>query len=470
MKPKYCPMPSYDAVTMSTSFNDVHTIKKKMAIISTYNENCGNASYTHVLKKAFSKYVDVDVIPLDLFCLQAKSSNLIYAGDKHIKNICSQVRNYDYVNIQFEAGLYGASIKHILRRIRWLIDASPNLTLTMHRVDADDTSFAEAVSAGIKSRSYHYFKVLRGASKFSGLSKSVINYCGKASKKKNVIIKVHTRRESRSVKEIYLNNSVYDYPLAFLNKEERCQAWINSDRNSFLRKHGFADNDKVFGLFGYLSNYKGIETAVEALSLLPEEYKLGLFGSQHPQTVKRGEAINPYLKSIFDLMEDIDKKKFEDSKKSALISWFMAGGRDGGNLDAVDAEKFKRISDRIRFIGSLPDPEFIEALRLCDAVVLPYLEVGQSMSGVAVLGMEAGAKMICANNRSFAETRRYYPDSFLGFDMGNFYELAQKIVHCTNNPETFECREARAKAFLQYNIEESVKLQLKNFGFTDFGE
>ena len=29
---------------------------KKLAIISTYNESCGNASYTEVLRKEFSKY------------------------------------------------------------------------------------------------------------------------------------------------------------------------------------------------------------------------------------------------------------------------------------------------------------------------------------------------------------------------------------------------------------------------------
>ena len=28
---------------------------KKLAIISTYNESCGNASYTEVLRKEFSK-------------------------------------------------------------------------------------------------------------------------------------------------------------------------------------------------------------------------------------------------------------------------------------------------------------------------------------------------------------------------------------------------------------------------------
>ncbi len=435
----------------------------KLAIISTYNENCGNASYTHVLKTAFARYVDVDVIPLDLFLLQGKGDSLISAGDRHIKNICRQLANYDFVNIQFEGGLYGPRLPDIYRRIKWLIDAAPNVTLTMHRVDSEFASLSQAASTGIGLRSYRRFKTARGANKFSYLSKDIVEYCEKVAKKKNVWIKVHTRREARAVSEIYGNKWVYDYPLAFLTPEERGEAWAHDDRAEFLRKHGFAPGDKVVGLFGYLSNYKGIETAIEALSILPPEYKLGLFGSQHPQTVKRGELVNPYLQSIFDLMEEVDDSSYENTKKEARIDW-LKGNREKPSSN-VGAAKLEKIRDRIRFIGSLPDPEFIEALRLSDAVVLPYLEVGQSMSGVAILGMESGAKMIAANNNSFAQVRRYYPDTFVGFDMGNAFELAQKIENCSKSPELYERRNERLTAFETYNIDNSVKLQLEKFGY-----
>jgi len=441
-----------------------------MAIISTYNENCGNASYTGALKRAFERYADVDVFALDLFLLQSKAFNLVKAGDRHIKDICQKLRGYDYVNIQFEAGLYGARIPDMLRRLRWLVDAAPNVTLTLHRVDYDNSRFWDAVKLGIASRSYKKFKQTRGARHFSALSKSVIEHCKRAGARKNVWIKVHTRREYRAVREIYLNENVFDYPLAFLTPEQLQAAWDHNDRSDFLRRYGFEPGDKVIGLFGYLSNYKGIETAIEALSLLPKEYKLGLFGNQHPQTVKRGEPLNPYLKSIFDLMEDIDQKSYEQSMKFASLGGARRSNSDERlNDNPGRDEGLHRISDRIRFIGSLPDPEFIEALRLSDAVVLPYLEVGQSMSGVAVLGMEAGAKMICANNHSFAETKRYYRDCFMGFDMGNAFELAQRIMQCVTDPELAEFRENRLAAFEQFNIDNSVRLQLEKFGFSQFG-
>ena len=439
---------------------------KKLAIVSTYNENCGNASYTHVLMKAFSKYVNVDIIPLDLFLLQNQSPSLIKAGDRHIKKIASRLKDYDYVNIQFEGGLYGARIPDVYRRLCWLIDAAQNVTLTMHRVDSDQAPLGLAIRTGIATRSYRRFKVLRGGNKFAGLSESIVRHCQRASKRKNVWIKVHTRRERRSVSEIYGNTNVYDYPLAFLTPDEQAEAWSHRDRAAFLEKHGFSPDDKVIGLFGYLSNYKGIETAIEALSYLPTDYKLGLFGSQHPQTIKRGEAVNPYLQSLFNLIDNIDDRSYERAKKVAALNSqrIRADGKTSYGEGAP-----KPLAERIRFIGSLPDPDFIEALRLCDATVLPYAEVGQSMSGVAVLGIEAGAKMICANNHSFFETRRYYPDTFWGFDMGNAYELAQKIIRCATNPIEAERREARMRALSEYNIDASVRIQLEKFGYLESG-
>jgi len=434
---------------------------KKLAIISTYNENCGNASYTHVLRKEFEKYVHVDVIPLDLFLLQSTIDSLIDAGDRHIKQICALLSEYDYVNVQFEAGLFGASISDIKRRIAWVIDAAKNITVTMHRVDVEDYRYKHAFRDLLRLHSPKKIDKRLGASKFARLSRYVVEYCTKAAKKKNVWIKVHTKRERRSVSEIYQNNNVYDYPLVFLNEVEKDSAKRITDRSGFLNKYGFSGGDVIIGLFGYLSNYKGIETAIESLKYLPENYKLALFGSQHPQSVKRNEQVNPYLESLFKLMEVIDEQKFLKFEKLAPLDWVYSKGAD--NKVAADDYR-KSIKDRVFFIGGLPDPEFIEALHLTDVVVLPYIEVGQSMSGVAVLSIEAGGKVLCANNNSFKETRRYFPDTFGGFDVGNSIELAQKIKDCGNCPDKYVFGENREKAFSRFNIESSIVTQLEKFG------
>ena len=99
---------------------------KKLAIISTYNESCGNASYTEVLRKEFSKYYEVDILPLQLDILSSNASNIKKIANKHIDEISQAVKNYDYVNIQFEAGLYGNTKNDILRRVKKIIKASNN--------------------------------------------------------------------------------------------------------------------------------------------------------------------------------------------------------------------------------------------------------------------------------------------------------------------------------------------------------
>ena len=432
---------------------------KKLAIISSYNEKCGNASYTHALKLEFSKFVDVTVLPLDLFLLQSPYKSLKNAADRHIKRICETISTFDYVNIQFEAGLYGSRTPDILRRIKWLIDAAPNLILTMHRVDTGEISFFEALRATLKARSFSAFRKVKGQSHFAKLTGDIIRHCKAAGKSKNLWIKVHTRKDTRAINELFSFANVFDFPLTFMGKNELLPRAPISNREAFLSRYGFSPSDKVVGLFGYLSEYKGIETAIDSLSRLPLEYKLGLFGSQHPQTIKRNEAVSPYIEKLINQMDDIDEEMQDKAEKSALVHYLA-------NQPAADlcAESGNSIAERIHFIGSLNDEDFVEALRLCDVVVLPYLEVGQSMSGVVVLGLEAGARLICANNHSFSEVKRYYTETFVSFDVGNAHELARKIALVSSDPERFNFRENRTKAFERFNRERSIQLQLEKFG------
>ncbi|WP_242184595.1 hypothetical protein [Sphingomonas sp. CARO-RG-8B-R24-01] len=440
----------------------------RLAIVSTYNENCGNASYTHVLKTGFSEFVEVDVLPLDLFLLQRKGSAFTRAGDAHIRAMAATLRTYDYVNIQFEAGLFGRTVADVRRRIGWLIEAAPNLILTMHRVDVDSTSRWHAAWLAIRARSFKPWKRRAGSKRYVDLYRGIIEQVGREAKHKNAWIKVHTKRERRIITDIYQMPHCFDYPLAFLTPEERDAAWAQSDMASFHERNGFGPDDKIVGLFGYISEYKGIETAVQALLELPPEYKLVFFGSHHPQSIQAHSAVHPFIDKLIKLVDEVvsavDARERGDSRVRAVgkpIESLDEAGRVMPLPATVSPPP--RLSARVRFVGNLPDAEFIEALRLSDAVVLPYIEVGQSMSGVIVLGMEAGAKLVCANNHSFAETRRYFGDTFLGFDIGNYVELAQKVQHAAAQPERSTMREARDQAYARYNIAGSIKAQLDHF-------
>jgi glycosyltransferase involved in cell wall biosynthesis len=434
---------------------------KRLAIVSSYNENCGNASYTHVLKKAFSEHFDVEVLSLDLFLIQKSAPKF---GDAHIKGIAEKLKSFDYVNIQFEAGLYGRSHKSILRRIGWLIEASPNLVLTMHRIDAPGTTagsiLAEIVNHRSINRALHLLRVRR----WSILYKQIVDMCASQSRKKNVWIKVHTRRERRIVREIFGFENVIDFPLSFLSPEERAALRVSPlDQRGFRAKYGFPETAKVVGVFGFVSGYKGLETAVRALAELPPEYQLGIFGSQHPQTIRDQTEIDGYLGSLINFIKREGEGRDPDGSSILLRRGVSKKKELDGDIrrntfDSAADLRSGGLTPRIKFVGSLPDEAFIEALRCCDAVVLPYLEVGQSMSGVIALAAEVGAKMFCANNLSFIEVRRYYGDVFHTFDIGNYLELSQKI-----DLGGSRFSDARDAVFQRFNIKTSIDAHMTCF-------
>jgi glycosyltransferase involved in cell wall biosynthesis len=286
------------------------------------------------------------------------------------------------------------------------------------------------------------------------------------SRRKNAWIKVHTRRERRVVTEIFEFDKCFDYPLAFLNEEERRAAWTHTDRDAFKRKYGFVETDKLIGLFGYISEYKGIETAIRAMAELPDDYKLVIFGSHHPQSIQANTALHPYLASLIELIDDTAADRYAADLKIARLRRASAPQQISvGEVKEALPEPRMPLSERVIFAGNLPDPEFIEALRLVDAAVLPYIEVGQSMSGVVVLGLEAGARLICAQNHSFAEVKRYFGEVFTSFDMGNYIELAQRIRTFAEGDGEWDFPEARDQAFERFNIRASAREQLKRFGF-----
>ena len=415
----------------------------RLAIISSYNENCGNASYTHVLKNAFSKYFDVEVFSLDLFILQNDGKEFSKHGDVHIKRIAERLKEFDYVNIQFEAGLYGSNINDIRRRINWLIDASPNLILTMHRLDPLKNSIGSIFLDFFGHFSLRRLDQKLRSRRYERLYFQIVKMMEAASKRKNAWICVHTKRDRRIVQEMYGFSNCFDYPLAFLTPEERENAKSERNLPAFLAKHGFPAGAKVVGVFGYISAYKGIETAVETMAHLPSDYILAMFGSQHPQTIQEHVEVDPFIKKVLAAIKAMaERLASQNSDRAKLTSNLKIADHDPKMPPSVDD-----LITRFRFVGNLDDPDFIEALSSCEAVVLPYLEVGQSMSGVLALALESNARMFVSNNYSFFEARKYYGDVYNTFDIGNALELAQKI-----QLQHFDFSEARDLAYENFNI------------------
>jgi glycosyltransferase involved in cell wall biosynthesis len=442
--------------------------RKRMAIVSSYNEACGNASYTHVLKNSFAKHVDCDVIGLDLFVLQKTEKQFVRVGDRHIRDIAEKLKGYDYVNIQFEAGLYGASQADVLRRVRMLMDASKNLTFTMHRIDPPKNTIDTIISqcwdvfwtrgpigvykhiiGGVGSRRHELL-----------YSRIIDDVKARVSRGQNVWIAVHTRRERRLLEEFFDCRNVFDYPITFLRPEERDALKKLNDPNGFLRKYNIPDGTKVIGAFGFVSAYKGYETVIRSLTLLPPEFHLCIFGGQHPQSIQPNTPIDPYLGRLIDMIENEDVQ-IGDGVGVAVARVSPKGKGAKGSKTEEAPLPLRGLLDRVHFIGALDDPEFLEALRLSDAVILPYLEVGQSMSGVVSLALESHANMYCTNNNSMNEVRRYHGNVYTSFDIGNYVELAQKLMAPQRDYSV-----ERDASYAKYNIVENVRRHLEVLGHT----
>jgi glycosyltransferase involved in cell wall biosynthesis len=127
------------------------------------------------------------------------------------------------------------------------------------------------------------------------------------------------------------------------------------------------------------------------------------------------------------------------------------------NLDAASKDLLARhpedLHDRIHFLGVHNDEGFMRAMALCDTVVLPYLEVGQSSSGPIAMALEMGCRVLASRTLAFLQFARYHPDQVEFFDIGNYAELADLI--------RFGAAKPGGERHLSYNTATNTALYLE---------
>jgi glycosyltransferase involved in cell wall biosynthesis len=393
--------------------------KESLAIVSSYDELCGNASYTKALVDGLSKYFDVTVISLNVEMLRKGE---IVTGDLHIQEICRRLKSFDCVNIQFEAGLFGSDLALILNRFLAIAKSSKRFVMTMHRFHAKEKYpslkllVKSLIQKDLKKRLFD-FQFAYVNNRYLPLYNKVIAFC----KKKGAPIIVHTKRECELIKNKFKYDKVYDHPLCFYE-----QGFIESIKKKYSRKefcntYSLDNNKRYIGIFGFISNYKCHETIIKALKYLPNRYELLIFGAQHPHTIKLEEKINPYINKLIEL----------------IIK--------------------ERLEKRVKFYGSLNDDNFLKALMCCDFNVLPYLEVNQGGSAIAALSLETGVKSIFSQNCAFLELAKYAPNCFKMFSVGNYLELGQSILNYCESDYKINLKDYYSK----YNIKTSAHLYQK---------
>lgn len=397
---------------------------RKAAIISTYDELCGIAGYTRALEEQLAGSMDVKVFDLDQYFLRATHPRVKALGDKHIKDIAAQLRSFDCVNIQLEYGILGRTRREIVRRFVRLAEAAPSLAVTFHTVfQVEPLPWSEMFSSLMRGRVGKAVDSASEARHRSHLGGTVYGTLRRMQRTKWVSTIVHTYRDMQLMRDVQEMRHVFHHPLSFLTAEKAQAIRQTTSRSDFPTLAALPADAKLIGTFGFLSSYKGFEVAIRALRLLPANYHLLVFGGVHPQSIKKNQNVDPYVQALL---------------REAGIASASSDGRAPIDL-----------TGRIHFLGVLPDKRFMSAMAICDTVVLPYLEVGQSSSGPVSIAIEMGCRVLASRTFAFRQLARYHPDRIQFFDIGNFAELAGLI---RASPASTTARE------LAFNAETNSKL------------
>jgi glycosyltransferase involved in cell wall biosynthesis len=403
--------------------------KERLAIVSTSSELCGIAAYTAALRRQLGDAFDITVFDLDQYLLRNPHRRVRKLADRHIKEICREIRRFDAVNLQLEHGTLGRYGSDIYRRFCWLTAAAPRLSVTFHTLlmppNFDVTAFMKTL---VMCRFKTAARMSADFRRTHLLSYGIARQLRRTQRKKQVSAIVHNRRDFYNARYLYGIEQVFDHPLAFLGAAEAEAIRGGASRRSFAMLAELPSDAILVGVFGFLNEYKGIGTAIQALQYLPSNHHLLIFGGVHPHEIVPNQPRHPYLSSLFDhaymdttLYDRMSAVGAQNDAPPLVVA------ADQGLRELLGAHP-RDLSARIHFMGALAEEDFLAGMAICDAVVLPYLEVGQSSSGPISQALELGCRIIASRTHTFLEFAKYHETAVEFFDIGNHLELAERLL------------------------------------------
>lgn len=424
--------------------NEGHEPKRRrLAVVTTYDDLCGIAGFSRSLVRALEPHFDVEVFDLDQFLLRLTDRLGRQKADLYFKSICRQLREFDIVNLQLEFGTLGTLDKDIFRRMTWLCRAAPELSVTFHTVPR-----LEAIDWPHIARLVGRFRFGAALNYYVGVSyqKSVARTYAllrKTARWKQLSLIVHTRRDRRYLEVVQDFKKVFDHPLCFLQADEAEHVLEEAKRTPFSSLTVAPQGTVAVGVFGFLSPYKGFETAIRAMRYLPPNYHLYVFGGVHPNDIVPKRVHSYVMKLIrevssdFTLLDRLTRSPSRpDDDKFDNLDDESTGAKPTMNLSLgsiAEAEKLVQgqmdsLLKRVHFVGALTDEQFFVSVASCDVVVLPYHEVMQSSSGPASIAIELGRRTVLSRTRGFMQLGRYFPNRLEYFDIGNHLQLVSILT------------------------------------------
>jgi glycosyltransferase involved in cell wall biosynthesis len=399
--------------------------RERLAIVSTRNKLCGIAAYTQALERQLTDIFDITVFDLDQYLLRSPHPRVRTLGDRHIKDICHEIADFDAVNLQLEHGTLGRLGKDIHRRFSWLVGAAPRLSVTFHTLNRPPVfPLADFANAILKLRWRTAVSIHAAHRRNHQLSSGMTKRLRAAQRRKPVSAIVHNRRDLADARYLHGFNQVFDHPLSFLSSAEVEAVRTEATRRRFPQLDALPRKAVLVGVFGFLNDYKGFGTSVRALYHLPDEYHLLVFGGTHPNEIPQNKPIHPYVATLLE-EGHVDATLYDQLRGPERIALNLDIERHFGNLFGKHP---RDLSPRLHFMGAPDDADFLAGMAICNIVVLPYLEVGQSASGPISQATELGCRIIASRTHAFLEFARYHPETIEFFDIGNHLELAERII------------------------------------------
>ena len=389
----------------------------KIAIISSYREACGPAAYTKFLERILRDLGHTVVIcKLDVKLLRTNSSIASKAAIKHLQDLAMTAETCDKIFWQFEPGLLSSIPSVAYKRANGLLKriSASKTTITIHGFDRPSRvrlnlygivkhilqpkTTLRIFSNFQLSLSFAYFKFLRSL-------KSVRVFCFKNSD-------VEELRLFLGVDSTYL-------PISYLSKQEiiTLKKSRNSKRASLVDYLNVEPTDHLICIAGFVSDYKNHSVALNALKLLPSNFKLVIAGGLHPHADDKSEYLDKLLSANYSEMYS---RKFEGERGDVLFSQSL-------------------LDSRVFFLGNQSDEKLNDIIVACDLVLLPYFNTlsGQSGSGPLALTIELAKNSLISSADVFTSQDRLSNNDEFVFNSANHEELALKIANHKKTEDDF---------------------------------
>jgi len=434
------------------------TARKKVAILSTWEEICGIAHFTKGIKSNLEKDYDVTVLPTPRMILgSAKDGAEKEAAENYCLYLAREVKKYDHVNIQFEPGILAGDMATAMRRFKIITKHAKSLSITWHFIARrKSTAPSEILRLIMQGKIRYAAALMRSEAALNSNWNTLFHYIRKKGNSIPISHIVHTKRDEHLVNALFNRNAygntkedsrhqpVAATPLTYLSDEDKAmftEKLATSDLQNVLPECK-SEKTRYVGVFGFFSGYKGFETAIDAVDSLPPEYELLMFSSVHESTLRIESRRDEYLGKLYDHINKRDKSirgRNADRAKEKIKLLAKMEAKGGKPTAAAKKlldktfEKKKALSERVHFLGAVSDDDLILGMMLCDAVLFPYINSPHTASGPTAQAIELDRRVFASRNIQFVELAKFHGNHFEFCDIGNSIEYAQKIPRYTQD-------------------------------------